>query len=104
MLLRLSVAYWLLMTASLANFSLWQQLASAAMALAIGAGLQVRILSSLCVLFALERVFGSTSIPAGLPAILNASALGMIGPGAFSIDARLFGRQTVTFPLNSDRA
>ena len=37
--------------------------------------------------------------------ILNASALALLGPGAYSIDARLFGRRVVVVPpqKNSDR-
>ena len=29
---------------------------------------------------------------------IDAFALAMIGPGAFSVDARLFGRATITLP------
>jgi len=29
---------------------------------------------------------------------LNAAAIALLGPGAYSIDARLFGRRVITFP------
>jgi len=36
-------------------------------------------------------------------AILDAAALVLLGPGAYSIDAKLFGRQVTVFPPSSDR-
>ncbi len=37
-------------------------------------------------------------------AITNATALGLLGPGAYSLDSKLFGRRvTIVRPRNSDR-
>lgn len=101
--LRLSVAYWLLVTASVENTLLWQQFAIALVALAVAGGFHARLLSGLCLLFALEQVaLSSTSIADGFVAILNTAALALVGPGAFSIDASLFGRRTVVLPTIRD--
>jgi hypothetical protein len=36
--------------------------------------------------------------------IMNTAALGMLGPGAYSLDSRIFGRRIISFPVrdNSD--
>jgi uncharacterized membrane protein YphA (DoxX/SURF4 family) len=33
--------------------------------------------------------------------IVLATAIGLLGPGAFSLDARMFGRREITIPSNS---
>jgi uncharacterized membrane protein YphA (DoxX/SURF4 family) len=35
--------------------------------------------------------------------ILNAAALTLLGPGAYSVDARLFGRRVILVPPHTDR-
>src|SRR5882724_7247844 len=37
-----------------------------------------------------------------ISAILNAAALGLLGPGAYSLDARLFGRRVIIVPPRKD--
>jgi hypothetical protein len=37
-------------------------------------------------------------------AALNIAAVGMLGPGAYSLDARLFGRQLISFSAERKRA
>lgn len=102
-LLRLSVAYWLLVTASPENTLLWQQFTLAVVALAVAGGFYARLLSTLCLLFALEQVFvSSTTMADSFAAILNTAALALVGPGAFSIDATFFGRRTVVLPAIRD--
>ena len=34
--------------------------------------------------------------------VLDAAALGLLGPGAYSIDARLFGRRVTVLPASTD--
>jgi hypothetical protein len=35
--------------------------------------------------------------------ILDAAALALLGPGAYSVDARLFGRRVIVVPQHTDR-
>jgi len=35
--------------------------------------------------------------------LLDAAALALLGPGAYSVDARLFGRRVIVVPLHTDR-
>jgi hypothetical protein len=35
--------------------------------------------------------------------ILDAAALALLGPGAYSVDARLFGRRVIIVPYHTDR-
>ncbi len=38
----------------------------------------------------------------GLPvviSIMNTAALGLLGPGAYSLDSRIFGRRIISFPI-----
>jgi hypothetical protein len=34
--------------------------------------------------------------------IVNTAALGMLGPGAYSLDARVFGRKIISFPRDRE--
>ena len=65
-------------------------------------------LSFVACVYALVNLFGASSrldelLLASL--MLNAAALALLGPGAYSIDARLFGRRVVVVPppRNADR-
>ncbi|WP_386065745.1 hypothetical protein ACFJIW_14345 [Tahibacter sp. UC22_41] len=50
------------------------------------------------VLALLQAVLGVLApLPATI-AVCHAAALGLLGPGAYSLDARLFGRRRLTFP------
>ena len=72
----------------------------AALALALAIGLYTRVAAGLSVLTAIILVTIVANLPArslmgfALPAI----ALAMIGPGAASLDSRLFGRRKITLP------
>ncbi len=70
--------------------------------MAILMGMQVRVVSVVCVVLALGRVLGAYPVLVGLPDVFSASALALVGPGAFSIDARLFGRRVVVLADSSD--
>jgi len=46
----------------------------------------------------LQAALGALApLPAAI-AVCHAAALGLLGPGAYSLDARLFGRRRLTFP------
>ncbi len=98
LLLRVSVAHSLILSAVLQNSSIWQQLIGIAAMLAILLGLYVRVVSVMCLVLALGRILGPDPALVGF----SASALALVGPGAFSIDARLFGRRVVVLPDSSD--
>ena len=99
LLLRLSVAHALLTTTSILNAAFWHQLVVTLIGFGLIGGYFTRLLSILSVLVAtrgpwvLGELFQET-----FPPILCAIALMLLGPGAFSIDARLFGRETVHLP------
>ena len=42
---------------------------------------------------------GSPCAPVAFLTVINAAALGLLGPGAYSLDARLFGRRVVELPI-----
>jgi uncharacterized membrane protein YphA (DoxX/SURF4 family) len=63
-------------------------------------GLLTPVLSGVCCLISLATLWtGSGSAPLYLILlILNATALAILGPGAYSLDARMFGRRRLIFP------
>ncbi len=77
----------------------WIAIPAYAVAFALAVGFGTRVAAGLCVALCAFLVW-----PVGAPAIpllaqgLAAGALTMIGPGAFSIDANLFGRRTIHLP------
>lgn len=79
------------------------QVIAALAAAGVCAGLQTRILAVICMPIPLLglAVAGSPLGPAVSDAI-SAMALAMTGPGAFSVDARLFGRRTIKLPNRDD--
>jgi hypothetical protein len=75
------------------------------LAAAICLGLLTPALSVACGLLALLHLRTELTLAIDLPLLLlnvcAAAALALIGPGAYSIDARLFGRRVITVPRNS---
>jgi len=63
-------------------------------------------LTSVCGIFLWSSApavdFFQSRLTAALVAVI-AAALGCLGPGAFSLDARLFGRQEIVFPKNGSQ-
>jgi hypothetical protein len=62
-------------------------------------------LSSVVCVYSLVNLFGAGSYLAELllgSLMLNAAALALLGPGAYSVDARLFGRRVVVVPPPRD--
>ena len=78
----------------------WAVVALDLVSLSIAFGICTRSLVALCAIVGATTALagGFETAPFLIVQILNAAALALIGPGAFSIDARLFGRSTITFP------
>ena len=104
--LRISVA----MTVLLHGYSQFQELPAWLLAclllLAIGliAGLLTPILALLSAAVQFNGPWAAAVLPSGLLviSILNALALALLGPGAYSIDAVRFGRRVVDLPSDRD--
>jgi hypothetical protein len=105
LLLRFAVSVSLLMLAAhLAPGSWVPQGIFAVIAAGVCSGLQTRVLAGISVLAPLfGLVMGAA--PAGVIVlhVMATTALSLTGPGAFSADARLFGRRTITLP-NGDHS
>jgi hypothetical protein len=102
--LRLSVAGSVLLMASpLPGFSYLPQFVGVLIAVSLCAGLQTRLLAGLSLLASLSGL-AAAAVPAESVMVhgLSAIALALTGPGAFSADARLFGRKTIRLPEKSD--
>jgi hypothetical protein len=67
---------------------------------ALGFGLLTPLTALLgCVLAIVDATrLGAMQAPIALLTMVNAIALGLLGPGAYSLDARLFGRRVVVVP------
>jgi hypothetical protein len=103
LLLRLSVAAWLLSIAPEGSAEAWRLLALLAVALGLLGGFPTRLLALLSIFLGLAMTSASLTLLLGaLPGALAACSLAFAGPGAFSIDARRFGRRTVRLPGPSD--
>ena len=67
------------------------------------AGFLARLLAGLSLLAAVTALVIQSVAPAlALLNLADAIALALIGPGAFSVDAKLFGRRTVVLPASRD--
>jgi uncharacterized membrane protein YphA (DoxX/SURF4 family) len=74
-------------------------------ALAIVIGLTTPIAAALVAIIEANSLYGQAS-PLGVPSlalIVIATALALLGPGAYSIDARLFGRRLIDFGPDADQ-
>lgn len=92
-LLRVAVAVWLLSDVRLDAATAWPVRVTAAL---IGVGLATPVLAagsavSILVVAMRSPTIDSTRIAIGL----SATALALLGPGAYSLDARIFGRRRV---------
>jgi hypothetical protein len=104
LLLRFSVAVSVLMLAAhLSQASYLPQFLGVVVAAGLCVGLQTRVLAGLSVLAPLLcLVMAVAHLELVVLHALMATALAMTGPGAFSVDARLFGRRTITLPDRDD--
>ncbi|EJL33396.1 hypothetical protein [Novosphingobium sp. AP12] len=77
----------------------WPAIILGILVVAIALGLYLRI-SAILSMGVIALMMGSLAdqSAAHLAHALDAVALALIGPGAFSIDARLFGRSTINLP------
>jgi hypothetical protein len=108
LLLRISVAATFVLTVTLrTGTSSSHALFAGALlvSLCLTVGVLTPYLSFVVCVYALVNLFGS-SIPLGklmfASLILNAAALALLGPGAYSVDARLFGRRVVVVAPRRD--
>lgn len=101
--LRVSVAAsTLILTSSINQSSYIAQFIGVLCAIGLSAGLQTRIIAALSVLASLYGLLSPAAPDIEAVHALSAAALVMTGPGAFSADARLFGRRTVALPDPDD--
>jgi hypothetical protein len=103
LILRLAVAGKLVSSCSLMGSPLWVLVAALLVAMGLSAGFHARLLSGLCLVAQAGELVGGVSGPSVLlPAMGSAAALALIGPGALSVDAKLFGHRTVTLADSTD--
>jgi hypothetical protein len=103
LLLRVSVAATLVLDASTRMAPLaprWMFLGLILVAISLCIGFLTPILSVLCCLFEIAGLVigGGATAVVNLTSILTAAALALLGPGAYSLDARLFARRVVVVP------
>ena len=74
-------------------------------ALCLAVGLGTPVISAIAALAAVaDMVVGphARGIGIGCVLLLDAAALGLLGPGAYSVDAKLFGRRVTVLPAPTD--
>ena len=100
--LRASVTLSLQTTVSRFDYPDWRHLAAALLALGVMLGLRTRLFAGLMIVMAISALAGGAGLIVIVPLMLDACALVLVGPGAYSADARLFGRRTVILPARSE--
>ena len=108
LVLRISVAAtFVLIVASRTDMSSIHPLLVGAsfIALCLAVGFLTPYLSFAICVYALVNLFGASAhldVLLLVSLLLNSAALALLGPGAYSIDARLFGRRVVVVPPRRD--
>jgi uncharacterized membrane protein YphA (DoxX/SURF4 family) len=71
-------------------------------AIALCVGFLTPLTSMLCVVVELTAWYLAGGVPQAsqVCAVVVAVALAMLGPGGYSVDARLFGRRQIVFPVS----
>jgi uncharacterized membrane protein YphA (DoxX/SURF4 family) len=100
LLLRLSVAFPLLADMVRTATPLWQLVGIGLLIAGLLCGFRARLLAAICCLAALTQAAAGDS-PDAIIRLLDTFALALLGPGAWSIDALLFGRKTIVVPGRS---
>lgn len=100
LLLRLSVAgSFAAMLLGNRDVPAWMLFLTILVSIGLCAGFLARLLAALSILAAVTSLIIESAAPAlAMLNLADAIALTLIGPGAFSVDARLFGRRTVVLP------
>ena len=80
--------------------SLWAMAMVGSAALMFCLGFMTPVVCALCVVLDAAYLLsgGDTIAPVHLCLVLDAVALALLGPGGYSIDARLYGRQRIAIP------
>ena len=106
LLLRVSVALTVLIPGYVRAEELapWLLAASWLLAVLLVLGLLTPVLAVIALIVQLVSLPGLTGLVAGVVGVstLNALALALLGPGAYSIDAVRFGRRVVDLPSADD--
>ena len=103
LLLRVSVAAGFFLggpVQAASNFARSDVVLRAVLDAALGLGVLTPLTALLSCVLAIVDVarLGVLQAPVALVTIVNAIALGLLGPGAYSLDARLFGRRVLIVP------
>lgn len=99
LVLRTSIAAALVLGAVLGSHALLWTTASGSIAVLLCAGFATPLCAGLCSVVAAIVAFGATGDNALCPTLfaLTSLALALLGPGAYSLDARIFGRRRIVF-------
>jgi uncharacterized membrane protein YphA (DoxX/SURF4 family) len=108
LILRISVAAtYVLIVASRSGMTAIHPLFAGALliALCLAIGVLTPYVSCIVCVYALVNLFTASAhldVVVSASLLLNSTALTLLGPGAYSIDARLFGRRVVVVPPRKD--
>lgn len=105
LLVRLSVAGMLLlqfMPAQEGSLFCWKLVTMLSVGSFVCLGIFTPIAAVLCVFIEIANTVGLRGAGAmnAIPALLVTGAMGLLGPGAFSLDAKWFGRRLLVLPRN----
>ena len=105
LLIRLSIAGMLLlqfMPAQDGNLFYWKLATIFSIGGFVCLGIFTPIVAVLCVLIEIANMvsLGGVGAMNAIPALLVTGAMGLLGPGAFSLDAKWFGRRLLVLPRN----